>query len=106
MPRIKQPMQYPDWLTVIDLRPHYKRADVAKRNKATSRHNIDELMAVWQYLKDTNGWGNLRTDTELAKRYNKYLREQKRKQITVAAITKMRIQNETKQDPFSDPRHE
>jgi hypothetical protein len=99
-------MQYPDWLTVVDLHPHYVRPDVAKRNKAASRHNIDELMAAWDYLQHTNGWGKLHTDAELAKRYNIHLKTLKRKQITVAAITKMRIENEVKNDPFSDPRND
>lgn len=83
-----------------------KRPDVAKRNAKASNLNHDEIMTVWNYLRETTKHGDVVIDQIVAERLNEKLKKQKKALITPKAIEKIRTKLQTKDDPFSDPRYE
>lgn len=95
-----------DFIQSLDPRTDKSRPDVAKRNAKASNLNHDEIMTVWNYLRETTKYGDVVIDQIVAERLNEKLKKQKKALITTKAIEKIRSKLQTKDDPFSDPRYE
>lgn len=92
-------------ITVLGLNKP-KRPDLAKRNAKRSNLNQEQIMATWNHLRETTVYGDVVIDQIIAERINEKLKKQKRKLITASAITRIRLELQIKDDPFSDPRYE